>query len=178
MLRCRSLPLVLVLPFVSACAAAARSAEMTMAAATMRDASGASVGTLRLQASPTGVRITGSISGLAPGAHGIHLHAVGRCDAPEFTSAGAHFDWGTMKHGLLNPEGPHAGDLPAIAATAAGVAAVDVISARVTLATSGPGALLDADGTAIVVHAANDDQRTDPSGNSGGRVACGVLERS
>ena len=176
--RCRTLALVLVLPVVSACAAAARSVEMTSATATMRDGSGTPVGTLRLQSSPTGVRITGSVSGLAAGAHGIHVHAVGRCDTPEFTSAGAHFDTGAMKHGLLNPAGPHAGDLPAIAAGATGVAVVDVISARVTLAATGSGALFDADGAAIVVHAANDDQRTDPSGNSGGRVACGVIERT
>jgi superoxide dismutase, Cu-Zn family len=178
MRRCRCIAFMLLAPVLSACASVARAPETTSATAVMRDAAGTTVGSLRFQAGPTGTRINGSVTGLSAGAHGLHLHAVGRCDAPEFTSAGPHLSSGALKHGLLNPEGPHEGDLPAIAAGANGAAIVDVITPRLTLASAGPGALLDADGAAIVVHAANDDQRTDPSGNSGARIACGVVERN
>jgi Cu-Zn family superoxide dismutase len=138
--------------------------------ADLRTATGASVGTLRVGSSQQGVRITGSLTGLAPGVHGIHLHTVGRCDGTDFTSAGGHFNPTGAQHGMQNSMGPHAGDLPNITANASGQASVDLSTSRATIA-----ALLDADGTAIVVHAAADDQRTDPSGNSGARVACGVL---
>jgi Cu-Zn family superoxide dismutase len=142
----------------------------------VRKADGTEVGTLRLEQTATGVRMSGTLTGLPAGAHGIHFHAVGRCDAPDFSTAGPHFNPRSTRHGLANPQGPHAGDLPAIAADATGRAAVEATSALVTLDGSATG-LLDADGTAIVVHAGNDDQRTDPSGNSGGRVACGVIQR-
>jgi superoxide dismutase, Cu-Zn family len=139
--------------------------------AELRTGSGASVGTLRFGSSQQGIRITGTLNGLTPGAHGIHLHTVGRCDAADFATAGGHFNPTGAQHGMQNAMGPHAGDLPGITANAAGQAAVDISNTRTTIA-----ALLDADGTAIVVHAAADDQRTDPSGNSGARVACGVLK--
>jgi superoxide dismutase, Cu-Zn family len=138
--------------------------------AELRTGTGGSVGTLRIGSSQQGVRITGSLTGLTPGVHGIHLHAVGRCEGTDFTSAGGHFNPTGAQHGMQNSMGPHAGDLPNITVNAAGQANVDVATNRATIA-----ALLDADGAAIVVHAAADDQRTDPSGNSGGRVACGVL---
>ena len=151
--------------------------ETPTAMATVRDASGASLGDLRLESIAGGVRLSGQLTGLTPGAHGIHLHAVGRCDASDFTSAGDHFNPRNAKHGLVNPEGPHAGDMPAIAADANGRALVDHTTALVTLE-SGALTLFDADGTAIVVHASGDDQRTDPSGNSGSRIGCGVIQRS
>ena len=162
----------------SACAsthAGSNSARTALAA--IRDAGGTSLGVLRVEPVPGGVRLTGQLSGLAPGAHGIHFHAVGRCDAPGFTSAGDHVNPRSAKHGLLNPEGPHAGDMPAIAADASGRATVEHTTSLVSLG-AGASGLFDADGTAIVVHASPDDQRTDPSGNSGARVACGVVERS
>jgi superoxide dismutase, Cu-Zn family len=146
------------------------------ATATVRDASGSSLGVLRLESVSGGTRLTGQLTGLTPGAHGIHLHAVGRCEAPGFTSAGDHFNPRSTKHGLVNPEGPHAGDMPSIGADASGRAVVDHTTALVTLG-SGASSVFDADGTAIVVHASGDDQRTDPSGNSGSRVACGIIER-
>jgi superoxide dismutase, Cu-Zn family len=139
--------------------------------ADLHTGAGASVGALRFASAGQGVRITGTLMGLTAGAHGIHLHTVGRCDAPDFASAGGHFNPTARQHGMQNPMGPHAGDLPGITANASGQASVDLTSTQTTIA-----ALLDADGTAIVVHAAADDQRTDPSGNSGGRVACGVLK--
>ena len=147
------------------------------ATAAIRSASGAELGILRLESAAGGVRLTGQLTGLAPGAHGLHIHTVGTCDAPAFTSAGAHFNPRNTKHGLVNPEGPHAGDMPAIAADANGRATVHHTTALIGLG-SGPNGLFDADGSAIVVHASPDDQRTDPSGNSGARIACGVVERS
>jgi len=140
------------------------------ASAEVRSAAGATVGTLSLLTTSTGVRITGTLTGLTAGAHGIHLHSVGRCDGPEFTTAGAHLNPANAKHGLENPAGPHAGDLPNITVNASGSAQVDMTTPRVMISD-----LLDADGAAIVVHAAVDDQRTDPGGSSGARVACGIV---
>lgn len=159
---------------LSAACASLRSGTPAPAFATLRSATGAELGVLRLEAGPAGVRISGQLTGLAPGAHGLHFHAVGRCDPPDFASAGPHFNPAARKHGLLNAEGPHAGDLPAIAADANGRATVDAVTSRVTL-DAGAAGVLDADGTALVVHAANDDQRTDPSGNTGARIACGLV---
>ena len=175
--RFRTVFVLVVLPVLAACGAGVRSAETVSASATMQGSTGADLGTLRLESGPAGVRITGQLTGLTAGAHGIHLHAVGRCDAPEFTTAGAHLNPMMKKHGLLNAEGPHAGDLPAIGADAAGRATVDVTTSRAILTGDADG-VFDADGTSIVVHSGNDDQKTDPSGNSGGRVGCGVIVRN
>jgi Cu-Zn family superoxide dismutase len=163
---------------LNACASTQSSRSgTTTASATVRNSSGISLGVVRLESVAGGVRLTGELTGLPPGAHGVHLHTVGRCDAPGFTSAGDHFNPGNARHGLANPEGPHAGDMPAIGADANGRAVVDHTTAFVTLG-NGATSLFDADGSAIVLHASNDDQLTDPSGNSGSRIACGVLERS
>lgn len=173
-----SLSFALFVVTLTACATTQTSGSgTTTATATVRNSSGTSLGIVRLESVAGGVRLTGELTGLTPGAHGIHLHTVGRCDAPAFASAGDHFNPRNARHGLANPEGPHAGDMPAIAADANGRAVVDHTTALVTLG-SGPGSLFDADGSAVVVHASSDDQRTDPSGNSGSRIACGVLESS
>jgi len=145
--------------------------------ATIRNAVGASLGDLSLTSTATGVRIQGTLTGLPPGTHGIHLHAVGRCDTGDFVTAGSHLNPSARKHGLENPEGPHAGDLPNITASSSGTAAVDLTDPRVTLDANASRGLFDSDGTAIVVHATTDDQKTDPSGNSGARIACGVIDR-
>ncbi len=123
------------------------------------------------------VRIAVSAEKLPPGPHGMHLHAVGKCDPPDFMTAGAHFNPAGMKHGSLNPEGSHAGDLPNLEIGPDGKGALRLQTRSVTL---GPGAasVFDADGTALVIHAGPDDYRTDPAGNSGGRIACGVLTRT
>ena len=149
----------------------------TAAIAIMKDPSGRTVGTLRLVETTAGqVVLRGVLTGLPPGQHGIHLHAVGRCDPPAFTSAGAHLNPDQHRHGLANPAGPHAGDLPNLTVLPDRAGSVDATTGRVTLR-SGPAGLLDADGSAIVVHAKADDQVTDPAGASGPRIACGVITR-
>jgi Cu-Zn family superoxide dismutase len=146
------------------------------ATAPLADVGGRDVGTLTLRDAPgQPLTIEGELQGLPAGTHGIHFHAVGQCDATgAFASAGAHFNPASRKHGLESPDGPHAGDLPNLVVAADGRATVRLTSSRVTLGREA-GSLLDADGSAVVVHAAADDQRTDPSGNSGGRIACAVI---
>ena len=119
-------------------------------------------------ASLSGNSLTIEASGLAPGAHGLHLHAVGRCDPPDFASAGPHWNPANRKHGSENPEGPHMGDLPNLMVAADGHA---------TLTLTVPPDLVDEDGAALIIHAAPDDYRTDPSGNSGARIACAAFTR-
>lgn len=137
------------------------------------NASGQSIGTVRSWQTAGGVSFRIDASGLPHGIHGIHVHAVGRCDPPDFASAGSHWNPLGRKHGTSNPEGPHGGDLPNVE-----VAANGVLETIVTLpaASLTPGSLLDADGAALVLHAAADDNMTDPSGNSGARIACAVLQ--
>lgn len=148
---------------------AARSDE---ARAVLASADGAPRGTATLNETSGGLTLHVAAEGLPPGPHGIHIHTVGRCDAPDFQTAGAHWNPTSRQHGHDNPQGAHQGDLPNINIGADG---------RGTLHASVPGAnfaeLFDADGAAVVIHAAADDYRTDPSGNSGGRIACGVLTR-
>ncbi len=116
------------------------------------------------------------VSGLTPRIHAIHIHAVGVCAAPGFLSAAGHFNPEGRKHGLVNAEGPHAGDLPNLIATVAGTAHHEVANYRVTLG-AGASSLFGPNGTALVVHAMPDDNVTDPAGNAGARVVCGVITR-
>ncbi|MEX2179996.1 MAG: superoxide dismutase family protein [Gemmatimonadaceae bacterium] len=146
--------------------------------AMVRSSSGQDVGTVRFASTDAGVHITGTLTGLPPGLRGMHLHAVGRCDAPDFTTAQGHFNPANAQHGLSNPSGPHAGDLPMLEVQPDGRAVLDFRTSRATLDPSSGRGLLDSDGTAIVIHAAQDDQRSDPGGNSGARIACGVLARA
>ena len=144
--------------------------------ATMTDLSGNTLGTVQLTEMNGGVHITGDLTGVPNGEHGFHIHETGTCDpATEFESAGAHFEPGGHEHGTENPEGPHAGDLPNISADDDGAAALDLHNTTVTLS-EGEASLADADGSALVLHASADDYKTDPSGNSGDRIACGVIE--
>jgi Cu-Zn family superoxide dismutase len=147
------------------------------ATARLKDAQGQPVGTATLTERDGRVRLAIEVRGLTPGEHGIHVHAVGRCDPPGFTTAGAHANPLSRRHGLEAPDGAHAGDLPNLAADASGAARYEATTDRITLA-AGPRTVFDADGSAVVIHAGPDDQRTDPAGNSGERVACGVIERS
>jgi Cu-Zn family superoxide dismutase len=140
------------------------------------NSAGQSIGSVRAWQTAGGVTFRIDASGLPHGIHGIHVHSVGRCDGPDFISAGPHWNPAARKHGFSNPAGHHAGDLPNVE-----VAANGVLSATVTLpgaSLTGPGAagnLIDDDGASIVIHAAADDYMTDPSGNSGARIACAVI---
>lgn len=144
----------------------------TSATATIRDLSGTRVGTVTLTDTYSGVLVIGSVMNLGLGAHGIHIHSVGKCEAP-FTSAGPHFNPLGKQHGFENPHGPHLGDLPNIDTPAAGALRFEMLVPGVTLKGANP--LLDKSGAAIVIHAARDDYRTDPAGDSGSRIACGVI---
>jgi superoxide dismutase, Cu-Zn family len=143
--------------------------------ASIRNSQGQLVGeaTATRQGAAIHVRLT--VRGHAAGTYGVHLHQTGRCDAPDFTSAGAHWNPGNHQHGRLNPQGSHLGDLPNLEVRANGTGRIDfdVPVPGGTAADANP--LTDADGTAIVIHAQADDERTDPSGNSGARIACGVF---
>lgn len=145
-----------------------------MAWAELKKASGESVGSAVLRQEDGQVRIVVQAGGLTPGRHGIHVHAVGRCEPPAFQSAGGHFNPLGKKHGLENPEGAHGGDLPDLEADASGRAEYVAVTDRLTLG-NGPTSIFDADGSAVVIHEKPDDQRTDPSGNSGDRLLCGQL---
>ena len=145
------------------------------ARATFTTAQGQPAGTATLTATDEGVFITAQLSNLPEGTHAFHIHQVGRCEPP-FESAGGHFNPTDREHGFLNPQGEHLGDLPNITVRSDGTAAADHHAVGVTL-TGGDRALLDADGAALMVHAGVDDYRTDPSGNAGPRIACGVVTR-
>ena len=144
------------------------------ATAAMKNAAGRDLGTVTLRETAQGISISGHLTGLPPGAHGIHFHMVGQC-TPPFESAGAHWNPTNKQHGTQNPQGPHLGDLPNITSGADSSAHVDATSPGGTL--RGSNGLIDADGAAIVIHAAADDNRTDPSGSSGARIACGTVSR-
>ena len=128
------------------------------------------LGTVRVFSEPTGLMLRIEAAGLPPGQHGVHLHAVGRCDPPGFTSAGPHWNPTTRKHGHRNPAGFHMGDLGNLGVGADGKLVAGLLVPQATF-----DALRDADGAALVLHAKADDEMTDPSGNSGDRIACAVL---
>lgn len=140
----------------------------------LTNAQGEQVGSATLKESGESVKIALRVSNLPPGTHGFHIHTVGKCDAPGFTSAGGHFNPYGKKHGLKSPNGPHAGDLPNLVVGADGTAKVEVVAGLATLK-AGANSLFDADGSAIVIHADPDDETTDPTGNAGARLACGVI---
>jgi Cu-Zn family superoxide dismutase len=153
-------------------------AQEPAATAELHDATGRVVGeaTFTQNLPEGGVWIRVVASGLTPGVHAIHIHAVGRCAPPDFLSAGGHFNPGGHKHGFLNPEGVHAGDLPNMVVPASGSVRYEAANYRVTLG-PGPTSLFGPGGTAMVIHAQPDDYTTDPAGNAGARVACGLITR-
>jgi len=165
-----------VAPLFAGCAAVTFAPLGAVATVELRDVDHRVVGQATLTEVSGGVRIVLEASGLRPGPKGVHLHSVGKCEPPAFASAGDHFNPHNKGHGLLNPSGPHAGDLPNVTIDADGKGRLETFTERVSL---GPGSasLFDDDGTALVIHAAPDDFKTDPSGHSGPRVACGVVEK-
>ena len=142
----------------------------------LKDAKGASVGMAMISpAKGGGVSIDLDVHGLTPGEHAIHFHAVPKCEAP-FTTAGGHFNPMTKKHGSQNPDGPHAGDMMNFTVDAKGNAKTTITNAHVTLGAE-PNSLYTNGGTAMMIHAAADDMKTDPSGNAGDRIICGAITK-
>jgi Cu-Zn family superoxide dismutase len=154
---------------------AGRPAPEPVASGTLRNPAGDRIGVATLSDTSGTLRLGLSVAQLSPGPHGLHFHAQGTCTPPDFASAGAHFNPEGRQHGRLNPEGPHLGDLPNLIVASEGSADTSFMVPR-ELAGTGPRSLLQPGGTALVIHAAADDERTDPSGNSGARIACAVIE--
>ena len=142
----------------------------------MHDGMGNSVGTAELSAAPKGVSIKLDLKGLPPGEHGMHVHAVAKCEGPAFTTAGGHLNPDMKHHGLMNPDGPHAGDMPNITVAADGTAKSRLVAPGVTMG-DGPNSIFAGGGTALVIHAMVDDQKSDPAGMAGARIACGVIAK-
>jgi Cu-Zn family superoxide dismutase len=157
-------------------AAAKKSAATPPLSATaeLKSADGKDVGTAKLTQTRSGVRIALALKDLPPGEHAFHVHAVGKCEPP-FTSAGPHFNPEQKKHGKLNKEGHHAGDMDNIRVPDSGNLTLQVVDKDITLEKGKPNSVFQDGGTALVVHAGKDDYMTDPAGNAGDRIACGVI---
>lgn len=156
-------------------AATALPATAQTAKATLKTADGKEAGTATLTQTPSGVLIALAVKGLPAGEHAFHVHAVGKCEPP-FTSAGGHFNPAGKKHGMMAADGHHAGDMPNLHIPASGELAVEVENAAITLEKGKPNSAFGPNGTALVIHAGKDDYKTDPTGDAGGRIACGVIE--
>lgn len=157
-------------------AAPASAAAAEMVSVELLDADGQSVGTAELTQQEGGVQIAIHVMGLAAGEHGFHVHETGSCTAPDFTSAGGHFAPDGRQHGTENPDGPHAGDMPNLVVAENGMADTTFVHDGITLRTGEPNSVFRDGGTALVIHEGADDYRTDPSGDAGSRIACGVIE--
>jgi Cu-Zn family superoxide dismutase len=151
-------------------AALAQTAE-----AILKDKDGKDIGKVELVQQGHGVLLKLNLKGLPAGERAFHIHEVGKCEAP-FTSAGGHFNPGGKKHGSANPAGAHAGDMPNLVIPASGALTIEISNHMITLAKGQPNSVLDADGSSIVIHAAADDYKTDPAGNAGDRIACGIIK--
>ena len=153
------------------CAAPSLAADQ--ASAVLKDPDGKEVGKATLLTTPSGTLITLVLTAAPPGAHAFHIHTAGKCEPPKFESAEGHLNPDKTQHGYLNPEGPHAGDMPNVHVPESGKLTVELLNSLVTL--SGENALLDDDGAALMLHAEPDDYKSDPAGHAGGRIACGVI---
>jgi len=147
------------------------------AKADLWSAQGDQVGTAQFKEVKDGVQITLEVRSLPAGIHAFHIHAVGKCDSPDFKTAGGHFNPEGKKHGLKSPEGPHAGDMPNITVDKKGKGKVKVVNPRVTLG-EGADSLFHEGGTSLVIHEKADDDMTDPTGGAGNRIACGIVEKT
>lgn len=158
------------LALTAACSGGATSSDPARATAQLKRADGSAAGSAVATVTNGGLSVKVTVTGISPGPHGVHVHMTGKCDAPGFTTAGGHWNPGASQHGLENPQGAHAGDMPNLIVRPDGTGTLTYQLGSGTM-----DGLLDADGAAFVVHAGPDDQKTDPSGNSGDRIACGVF---
>jgi Cu-Zn family superoxide dismutase len=160
---------------VSATVLTTASSMAAAATARLTGPDGADIGTVTLTETPSGVLLEAELRGLPQGEHGFHIHEKGAC-TPDFGAAGGHFAGGSGQHGYAAEDGPHAGDMPNIHVPASGELSIGVFNGNVSLQ-DGEGMLLDDDGSAIVIHAKADDYKSQPSGDAGDRIACGVIEK-
>ncbi len=144
------------------------------ASADLKDKDGRNIGMAIFREVGDGVLVSVEVKGISPGLHAIHIHTTGKCEGPAFTSAGGHFNPEQKKHGLKNAEGPHAGDMPNMYVAKDGVGRFEVLNDHITLK-PGNRSIFDTDGSALVIPAGVDDNVTDPAGNAGDRIACGVI---
>ncbi|MEX0341106.1 MAG: superoxide dismutase family protein [Erythrobacter sp.] len=163
-------------PLLSACSTVGELPSERVGETTLRFANGLPAGTVQLLSNGQQITVAVAAIGLTPGEHGFHLHTTGKCTAPDFKSAGGHLNPGGASHGSLSPGGKHLGDMPNLAIDANGTGRAEV--ALPGYAPNVLDAIFDDDGAAVVIHAGPDDSRTDPAGDDGPRVACGVLKRA
>lgn len=156
-------------------APSARAADAGTAHAKLADAAGKEVGVVEFRDTPNGVIVHAEFTGLPAGTHAFHVHAVGKCEPPTFDSAGGHFNPENHQHGFAVKGGWHSGDLPNITLPADGKLTIDVLASELSVS-DGDEKMLDADGAAVVVHEGVDDYTTQPTGNAGKRIACGVVQ--
>jgi len=169
---------VLMTVIVSLCSAVAfGQAKAPMAKAELHNSQGQLVGIATFSEGVNGVSVVAQVQNLPPGYHGFHIHEMGKCEPPDFKSAGEHFNPQGTQHGLADPKGPHAGDLPSLLVAPDGVGMIVTLAPMVTLK-DGKNSLFHSGGTALVIHSQPDDLTTNPSGESGSRIACGVITKA